>query len=147
MGKEVYVSGIKQENVGKLTKIIIDVFDKTGETFSFSTSLMTKYNTEKYMASLLKISGKDSWFKVFFGLDPLEFCVALDEEQNEIVALSNSQATIYKNEIVFNKACENLEKNVKKLPENMQKNIKNISKNVQKNDDFFEKNNDFDFEK
>ena len=107
MEKEVYVSGIRQEKFGKLAKIIIDVFDKKGEKYSFSSSLMTKYNAEKYINSLLKISGKDSWFKVFFGLNPLEFCVTFDEEQNEIVALSSPQAIIYKNEVVINKNFEN----------------------------------------
>ncbi len=103
MEKEVYVSGVRQENMGKLAKVIIDIFDKKGDATSFSTSLMTKYNAEKYMSTLLKISGKDSWFKVFFGLSPLEFSVTMDEEQNEIVALSNDKATLFKNEIVLNK--------------------------------------------
>ncbi len=156
--KEVYVSKIKQENVGKFAKIIIDVFDKNGKTYSFLTSLMTKYNAEKYEASLLKISGKDSWFKVFFGLKPLEFCATLDDDHNEIVTLSNDQAIIYKNEVVFSKICENLKENLHKSVQNChgnkQKNIRNESKNMQKcaknmlkNEDFFEKNNNFDFEK
>lgn len=106
MEKEVYVSSVRQENLGKLAKVIIEIFDKKGDKDSFSTSLMTKYNAEKYMSTLLKISGKDSWFKVFFGLNPLEFSVTIDEEQNEIVALSNSKATLFKNEVVLSKNLE-----------------------------------------
>lgn len=111
MEKEVYVSSVRQENLGKLAKVIIDIFDKKGDKDSFSTSLMTKYNAEKYMSTLLKISGKDSWFKVFFGLNPLEFAVTIDEEQNEIVALSNDKATLFKNEIVLSKNFEILNNN------------------------------------
>lgn len=111
MEKEVYVSSVRQENLGKLAKVIIEIFDKKGDKDSFSTSLMTKYNAEKYMSTLLKISGKDSWFKVFFGLNPLEFSVTIDEEQNEIVALSNDKATLFKNEIVLSKNFEILNNN------------------------------------
>lgn len=111
MEKEVYVSSVRQENLGKFAKVIIEIFDKKGDKDSFSTSLMTKYNAEKYMSTLLKISGKDSWFKVFFGLNPLEFSVTIDEEQNEIVALSNDKATIFKNEIVLSKNFEILNNN------------------------------------
>lgn len=107
MEREVYVSAIRQENVGKLAKIVVDVFDKFGQTAVFSSSSMSKYNAEKYMATMLKLSGKDSWFKVFFGLSPFEFCATMDEEQNEIVALSNDQATLFKNEIVLNKSLKN----------------------------------------
>ncbi len=114
MEKEVYVSGVRQENMGKLAKIIIDIFDKKGDAASFSTSLMTKYNAEKYMSTLLKVSGKDSWFKVFFGLSPLEFSVTMDEEQNEIAALSNDKATLFKNEIVLNKNFDISKKNTNK---------------------------------
>lgn len=122
MEKEVYVSGVRQENLGKLAKVIIEIFDKKGEATSFSTSLMTKYNAEKYMSTLLKISGKDSWFKVFFGLNPLEFAVTMDEEQNEIVALSNSKATLFKNEVVLSKnfeiSCESPMEETEKIASN-----------------------------
>ena len=122
MEKEVYVSSVRQENLGKLAKVIIEIFDKKGDKDSFSTSLMTKYNAEKYMSTLLKISGKDSWFKVFFGLNPLEFSVTIDEEQNEIVALSNSKATLFKNEVVLSKnfeiSCESPMENTEKIASN-----------------------------
>ena len=122
MEKEVYVSSVRQENLGKLAKVIIEIFDKKGDKDSFSTSLMTKYNAEKYMSTLLKISGKDSWFKVFFGLNPLEFSVTIDEEQNEIVALSNSKATLFKNEVVLSKnfeiSCESQMENTEKIASN-----------------------------
>lgn len=111
MEKEVYVSGVRQENLGKLAKVIIEIFDKKGDKDSFSTSLMTKYNAEKYISTLLNVAGKDSWFKVFFGLNPLEFSVTIDEEQNEIVALSNDKATLFKNEIVLSKNFEILNNN------------------------------------
>lgn len=111
MEKEVYVSGVRQENLGKLAKVIIEIFDKKGDKDSFSTSLMTKYNAEKYISTLLNVAGKDSWFKVFFGLNPLEFAVTMDEEQNEIVALSNDKATLFKNEIVLSKNFEILNNN------------------------------------
>lgn len=111
MEKEVYVSGVRQENLGKLAKVIIEIFDKKGDKDSFSTSLMTKYNAEKYISTLLNVAGKDSWFKVFFGLNPLEFAVTIDEEQNEIVALSNDKATLFKNEIVLSKNFEILNNN------------------------------------
>lgn len=111
MEKEVYVSSVRQENLGKLAKVIIEIFDKKGDKDSFSTSLMTKYNAEKYISTLLNVAGKDSWFKVFFGLNPLEFAVTMDEEQNEIVALSNDKATLFKNEIVLSKNFEILNNN------------------------------------
>ncbi len=122
MEKEVYVSSVRQENLGKFAKVIIEIFDKRGDKDSFSTSLMTKYNAEKYIATLLNVSGKDSWFKVFFGLNPLEFSVTIDEEQNEIVALSNSKATLFKNEVVLSKnfefSCESPMEETEKIANN-----------------------------
>lgn len=136
MKKEVYVSGVRQEGLGKLAKVIIDIFDKEGNKDSFSTSLMTKYNAEKYMSTLLKISGKDSWFKVFFGLSPLEFSVTVDEEQNEIVALSNDKATLYKNEVVLNKGFEISKDNFAQKRDKNEAKTPNVDKSLYTDDEF-----------
>lgn len=101
MEKEVYVCGIKQENSGKFVKVFVELFDRSGKKSEFCTSLMSKYNAEKYISNILKLTGESSWFKVFFGLNPLQFEAVMDSEQNEIVALANEKATLYKNEIVL----------------------------------------------
>ena len=101
MEKDVYVCGIKQENLGKFVKVFVELFDKSGKKSEFYTSLMSKYNAEKYISNILKLTGESSWFKVFFGLNPLQFEAVMDSEQNEIVALANEKATLYKNEVVL----------------------------------------------
>ena len=101
MEKEVYVCGVRQENSGKFAKVFVDLFDRNGKKGEFCTSLMSKYNAEKYISNLLKLTGESSWFKVFFGLNPLQFEAVVDSEQGEIVALTSEKATLYKNEIVL----------------------------------------------
>lgn len=102
MDKNVFISGCEIISAGTYSKVVINIFDKNNLQNRFSTSLMSKYNAEKYEKSALLLLDYKDWFDVKYGtLFPQLTLLTDSDNAKEIVGLSTSQGILLKNEVKF----------------------------------------------
>lgn len=100
MDKSVFISKVKLVPDGKLYRLKFKIFDKDGEVGYFLTSLMTRYNAEKYEEKALDLIDSKSWFKTIYGIFPHEFTLITEcKEKDNIVGLSYAGGLLLKNEV------------------------------------------------
>lgn len=100
MDKNVFINDVNVVSVGNFSKVVINLFDKNYKTATFSTSLMSKYNAEKYEREALMMLGLKDWFDAKFGVIIKEFTMLTDSEnEKEIVGLASKKGMLLKNEV------------------------------------------------
>ncbi len=85
--------------INNFCRVEITLFDKNNNKEKFNTSLMSKYNANKYMQAILKGLNSADWFEVKYGINPTCLTPILDKDKKEIVALSFDGGVLYKNEV------------------------------------------------
>ncbi|NCB48042.1 MAG: hypothetical protein EOM55_00200 [Clostridia bacterium] len=102
MDKNIFISTSKIVPAGSFSKLVISIFDKDNKTSNFSTSLMTKYNTEKYEKQALELLGFKNWFDITYGTLFPQLTVLTDSDnEGEIVGLACKNGLLLKNEVKF----------------------------------------------
>jgi hypothetical protein len=105
MDKNVFISGAEIVNIKGMSKLVIKIFDKNNEVGSFCTSLMSRYNAEKYEQEALALLGNKNWFDITYGtLFPQLTMLCDSDNTGEIVGLACKKGLLLKNEVkVFDK--------------------------------------------
>ncbi len=100
MDKNVFISDCNIVSAGDYCKVVINLFDKNNQKDRFSTSLMSKYNAEKYEQQVLDLLRHKNWFDVKFGtLFPQLSLLTDSDNPKEIVGLTTAGGLLLKNEV------------------------------------------------
>ncbi len=110
MESTVYISNVdKQETkIRGYSKLLFEIYDKKGETDAFSTSTMSDYNLEKYIADANKVLDSESIFKHKFGVNLKPLTIIKDDAGN-IVGLSRKNGILFKNEVQIKEVSNDLD--------------------------------------
>ncbi len=99
MEKTLYILESKINSVNKLSQVEVVLFDKNNGIFSFKSSLMSKYNAEKYQDEILQLLDNCNWFDVKYGVKVNNVEPIYDDEKKNIVALCLDKGMLLKNQI------------------------------------------------
>lgn len=100
MEKDIFINRAEIVPIGVYYKLVIHIFDKNNTTSKFSTSLMSKYNVEKYEEQALELLGVKNWFDITYGtLFPQLTLLSDSDNSKEVVGLACKNGLILKNEI------------------------------------------------
>jgi len=100
MDKNIFISGSEIVSAGNFSKLVINIFDKNNLTAKFSTSLMSKYNAEKYEQQALALLNHKNWFDITFGTMFPQLTLLTDSDnKDEIVGLACKNGLLLKNEV------------------------------------------------
>lgn len=100
MDKNTFINTSEIVNSGNSYRFVIHIFDKNYNTGKFSTSLMSKYNAEKYEQQALELFGFKNWFDIKFGTIFPQITIHTDiDNPKEIVMLECKKGFLLKNEV------------------------------------------------